>query len=148
MKNIFLILFFSYCLFGCEKEETKAEQYTRLTRGIVYFKDNSDPNRPLCFALFDAYSSPITNVPCEAVEYRLVNGARKQSIMSKHKVAFYECNGYGCTSTTIWKKDEIPPDWKWNMSDGNHYSEPEEFHFCPTCSKDESKHPYVKGSRQ
>ena len=79
MKTIFLILFFSYCLFGCEKEETKAEQYTRLTRGIVYFKDNSDPNRPLCFArFFDAYGSLITNFPCEAVEYRLVNGARKQ----------------------------------------------------------------------
>lgn len=80
MKNIFLILFFSYCFFGCEEEtsDEKVRRYTRYTRSIVYFKDNSDPNHPLCFARFvDLAYSPITAVPCEAVEYRLVNGARK-----------------------------------------------------------------------
>lgn len=78
MKNIFLILFFSCCLFGC-KEETSDEKVRRYTRNMVYFKDNSDPNHPLCFARFvDLAYGPITNVPCEAVEYRLINGARKQ----------------------------------------------------------------------
>ena len=61
-----------------------------------------------------------------------------------HKVALYECDGYGCTATIIWKKNELPPDWKWNMFHGNHYSKPEEFHFCPICQKDKSKHAYIK----
>ena len=75
MKTIFLILCFSCCLFGCENE-TPDEKVRQYTNNVVYFKDNSDPSRPLCFAHFEEYSS-ITAVPCEAVEYRLVNRARK-----------------------------------------------------------------------
>ena len=76
MKYFLIIVGICVSSLGCD-QETREQRSERYTSSIVYFKDDSDPNHPLCFAHFSVGYGSITTVPCESVELRILTRARK-----------------------------------------------------------------------